>query len=228
MTPNLSEALKIYCQDGTKAFMNYLGKHSNPTLVGMLSDLMTIYLGDANSSTLREVVTTAIAGYERSSTKLGYNGRKTIAPGKVVACEVKPKNVRALDPKNRRLDGGGSFNDYTWARLEKDRKENPNILVSGFVDGRLIYIFEFPFTTKTFIARLQEQLERHLPDGDREGQYVRSAGFSWITYIDDARLIYRTSDLAEFRKYITGGVRENTNGFYKHIAEATLSEDRAR
>lgn len=225
MTPNLVEALKIYSLEGTQAFTRYLGSHSSPALVAMLCDLMTNYFGDKNSSTLRELVTTAVAGYERNTEKLGYNGCKTIAPGKVVQCEVKPKNVSpaAAGKTQTKLDGAGSFNDYTWARLEKDQKEAPNILVSGFVDGRLVYIFEFPFNSASFVDKLRGHLRKHLPDGDEEGRYVRGAGFSWGDYQSDARLVYRAPNMAEFREYITGGTREEPEGFYRLILETEVS-----
>ncbi|MGL4347767.1 MAG: hypothetical protein ACRCR9_06790 [Chitinophagaceae bacterium] len=39
----------------------------------------------------------------------------------------------------------GNFTDYTTERLEKDLKEKLNMLSSGFIDGELQYILEYPF-----------------------------------------------------------------------------------
>ena len=64
-------------------------------------------------------------------------------------CEAKPKNIQTegYDQKKSKpkLNGEGGFNDYTIERLKKDIKENPNLLSSGFIDGELQYILEFPF-----------------------------------------------------------------------------------
>jgi hypothetical protein len=40
-------------------------------------------------------------------------------------------------------------------RLKRDKKENLNILVSGFIDGKLIYIIEFPFNCPSFVKCLE-------------------------------------------------------------------------
>ena len=36
------------------------------------------------------------------------------------------------------------------------------MLVAGFVDGCLIYIFKFSFNEQSFTSRLQEQLKRNV------------------------------------------------------------------
>ncbi|MDR0723598.1 MAG: hypothetical protein LBF23_00210 [Endomicrobium sp.] len=78
------------------------------------------------------------------------------------------------------LNAGGNFSDYTWDRFDKNFKDNPNLLISGFVDGRLAYILEFPFKTKSFVAKLRVQLEKKFPNRIRkEGDYLRSAQFSF-------------------------------------------------
>ena len=211
MTPNLAKALRIYSMGSDDFCARMASDYNKPDLVGLLSVLLTLYINDRNSSTLREFLTVSIAGYEHSEAKIGYNGFKTIGAGKTVGCEVKPKNVRRQDLEDYRagrrpsppakLNGGGNFTDYTWARLEKDKKAAPNMLVSGFADGRLLYVLEFPFNTRAFLERLENRLRRKFPDGDVSGLYLRSADFDYSHHIDEATLVYRAADLEPFAEF---------------------------
>ncbi len=164
MNKELSEILRLYSTDTHERFSQRLINSSKETLIALLTDLLTMYLNDRNSSTLREYLTVTIAGYEHSESKIGFNGFKqnSIIGGKPIACEAKPKNFNTEDflsyqqGKRRKpapLNGNGNFTDYTYARFGKDTKANPHVLVSGFVDGKLIYVLEFPFRTKPFIKR---------------------------------------------------------------------------
>ncbi len=179
----------------------------------MLLDLLTTYYNDLNSSTMRELVVAVIAGYEPDSEKLGYNGfRQNTPTGPVEQCEIKPKNYRTdSTAKNPgKLNGGGSFSDYTWKRFQEDQAETLNMLVAGFVDGLLIYIFEFSFNAPSFISLLQTQLERRFPNGDIRGEYLRGLNFSFKHYKDAESLqtiyIAPPEKLAEAKPYITGPV----------------------
>ena len=214
MTPNLCKALRIYSMGSDDFCARMASDYNKPDLVGLLSVLLTLYINDRNSSTLREFLTTSVAGYEHNEAKIGHNGFKITGTGETIGCEVKPKNVRRQDFEDYRegrrpsepakLNGGGNFTDYTWARLEKDKKSAPNMLVSGFVDGRLLYILEFPFNTRPFVERLESRLRRKFPDGDVSGIYLRSADFNHSHYIDEAVLVYRAADLARFRDFFNG------------------------
>jgi hypothetical protein len=83
--------------------------------------------------------------------------------GKRIDCEVKPQNT---DSPKKKLTGRGSFNDYTLERFNKDLENNPTILVSGFVGGKLIYVFEFKF--KCLIKKLKSQLDHKFQEGQRK------------------------------------------------------------
>lgn len=172
-------------------------------LIYCFTDILTRYANDVNSSTLRELITMMKAGYKSkvSGTKLGYNG--TTSHG--TPCEVKPANIRS-DSGNK-LNGGGSFNDFTYERLDKYQQDKVTMVVSGFVDARLIYILEFPFSYSEFVQRLQEQLERHFARGKRApGQYLRGAQFSFKNYKDcpQLKVIYKDSQVTNFRQFLTG------------------------
>lgn len=126
--------------------------------------------------------------------KIGFNGYRQEALGKTINCEAKPKNIESLafweyqqgkrKTKPAKLNGGGNFTDYTWARLQRDKEANLNMLISGFIDGQLIFILEFSFNHSNFISHLEAQLRAKFPNGDESGLYLRSASFSFNNYKD--------------------------------------------
>lgn len=211
MNQDLLQLIKDYAtKDPAEVSTSLLGK-SKHNLVAILMDLLTTYYNDSNSSTVREMVVAEVAGYKHSPEKLGYNGfRHNTLIGERENCEIKPHNVRSNSKS--KLSGKGNFTDYTWAKFGRHQEENLNMLVAGFVDGRLIFIFEFCFNEPSFTSRLQEQLEKDLPDGDKPRRYVRSAAFSFDNYKNASSLktIYTASkrDLIEFQPHITKKVFE--------------------
>ena len=209
MNKELPEILKLYSTGTHEALSTYLVGKSKDTLIGVLVDLITMYINDKNSSTLREFITVTFAGYTHKEKKIGYNGFKQDAfSGKIINCEAKPKNVDTNSKSPDKLKGYGNFSDYRFARLEKDTKEKSlNMLVSGFVDGRLIYILEFPFSYSPFVNNLREQLLRRFPKGeDIPTEYLRSASFNYRHFINckDLKIIYLSSksELHKYQKYI--------------------------
>ena len=80
------------------------------------------------------------------------------------------------------------------------------MLISGFVDGKLIYILEFPFGTKSFIDKLQKQLDKRFPDGDKKGEFLRSANFDYRHYINSKEcqinFLLPKIELINFKEYI--------------------------
>jgi hypothetical protein len=110
MNQELTNVIKIYTTGTHKELSNYLIGKSKDTLIGMLVDLLTIYINDKNSSTIREFITVILAGYRHKETKIGYNGFKqdTFISGKTIKCEAKPKNVDTSLKSLRKLNGGGN------------------------------------------------------------------------------------------------------------------------
>lgn len=220
MNKELAEVLKIYSTDTHEHFTSRLINSSKETVISLFTDLLTTYINDHNSSTLREYLTVTIAGYEHSEGKIGFNGFKqnSIVGGKPIACEAKPKNFNTEDllaykegkrkGKPSNLNGNGNFTDYTYPRFKKDKKENPHVLVSGFVDGKLIYVLEFPFKTKVFVKNLNTQLEKHFPERKHiKGNFLRSASFTFKNYIysQELKIIFLLSrqELENYRAYIS-------------------------
>lgn len=184
MNQDLAQIVICYATRPHHALSELLLSKSKDNLISILTDLLTAYINDKNSSSLREFVTVSIAGYQHNPNKLGYNGYKqnSAIGGKPISCEAKPKNIQTdgYDQKKTKskLNGEGGFNDYTIERLRKDVKENLNLLSSGFVDGELQYILEFPFKT------VYERLKRQLPEKRVTGTYTRMASFNFSHYKD--------------------------------------------
>lgn len=198
MNRDLLEAVKTYATKPHSELSALLLQKSKDQLIALFTDLLTGYINDKNSSSIRELIIVSLAGYTHNDAKIGYNGYKQSSGigGKPISCEVKPKNINTEDNKIRksksRHNGHGNFTDYTHKRLAKDLKEKPNMLVAGFVDGELIFILEFPFNHKNFVIHLKKQLKRRFPRGDKLGEFLRSANFSFEDYKNckDLKLVY--------------------------------------
>jgi len=104
-------------------------------------------------------------------------------------------------------------------RLLKDKREKYlNMLVSGFIDGRLIYIIEFPFNFSDFIKNLEDKIKRWQDKlkGSKsvKGQFLRSANFDFRDYINcpNIKIVYllRKSELEAYKPYIV-------EDFYKFL-----------
>jgi hypothetical protein len=201
MNETLKKLVILYSTQNLKEFYNHIGGLSQPTLISVLLDLLTIYFNDKNSSKLRELTTLWLSGFEPSLEKLGYNGyRMDAQTGNVQHCEVKPKNTD--NPENK-LNGGGSFNDYTEERLSADLRNNPTVLISGFVKGKLIYIIEIKF--ECLKDKLEELLKKRFPNGRKPGEYLRSGVFSLKDYINcpHFKIVYLRRDWQDFKEYLS-------------------------
>ncbi len=211
MNKELEEVIKLYSTQDHFEVTKYLLEKSKDSVNAILLDLLTMYFNDKNSSTLREYMLVTVSGFTPSEEKLGYNGyRQTTIDGKRVVenCEAKPKNINTNKAKITKLSGGGGFNDYTFERLEKHKKENPTVLVGGFIDGKLIHVFRFSFNSHPFVKRLRKQLLKKYPNGkDVKGDWLRSATFGLNDYKNIADLsvdvLVSKNVLLGFRKYIT-------------------------
>jgi len=229
MNQELANVIKIYSTGTHSELSSYLIGKSKDTLIGMLVDLLTMYINDKNSSTIREFITVTLAGYTHKVRKIGYNGFKQDAfiSGKTIKCEAKPKNIDTEEfekyergerkTRPSKLNGGGNFTDYTPMRLQKDKEEKDlNMLVSGFIDGKLVYILEFPFNSPDFVRNLEKKIEKWETklNGSRDvkGQFLRSADFDYkdFIYSPHLKIIYllSKSELEKYKPYISSGFFE--------------------
>jgi hypothetical protein len=200
MNQDLSQIVIYYATKPHKELAELLLSKSKDNLIACLNDLLTTYINDKNSSSLREFVTVSIAGYTHNPNKLGYNGYKHSSEigAKPINCEAKPKNIQTEGYENKKtkpkLNGEGGFNDYTVKRLEKDMEENVNLLCSGFIDGQLQYIIEFPFSA--VYERLKIALQKLV------GPYLRSATFNFSHYkhCKELKIIYCNKEIIQTNK----------------------------
>ncbi len=89
------------------------------------------------------------------------------------------------------------------------------MLISGFVEGKLVYILEFPFNYSEFTKHLEEQLYKRFKEGkDITGQFLRSANFDYKQFTNCKTLkvayLLGKNKLREYSQYI---VRD----FYKFL-----------
>jgi len=159
--------VKRYATKSSDEFVGWFAEHPKASVIALLTDLITTYMNDPNSSYLRELA------------------------------------VVSISQRIRRLNGRESFNDHTWARFEKDLKENLNVLTAGFIESKLISINEFPFGCLK--NRIREVLEKHLPTGNFPSRYVRSVSFFFKHYRDCPKLrtLYSLPcpELSRFERY---------------------------
>jgi len=231
MDKDLAKIIKAYSALSHKDYEKTLKGCPQSKIAGMFTKLLTVYMTDKNSSTLREFLTVTMAGYKHQTKKIGYNGFKHSSAGKPISCEAKPKNVSVSDWEDyqagkrgnfQKLNGSGNFTDYTFKRFRQDRKERINMLVSGFVDGQMLYLLEFPFTDSVFMGRLHQQLQKRFPNPNNKkpGEFLRSAKFNYAHYINSKglKVVYCNKRLIEKNKRLI------VLKFYKKLVE--LSERR--
>lgn len=190
------EILNLYFTSHDR-LIPFLKKTEKEAVIRCLVNIIDRYANDVNSSALREDFTLIKTGYSPSHKKLGYNGKTPNGR----PCDVKPINVRS--GSGNKLNGGGNFTDFTYERLERYLKDNVLMLVSGFVDGCIVYILEFSFSYLE--KEIRRQLDKFFQKSRRAGEYLRSASFSFKHYKDspDLRLVYKTPNLDKFRKFLT-------------------------
>ena len=151
---------------------------------------------DSNSSSLREDVTKWMIGKEASISKHGYDDD-------FEAIEVKPKNYTGKG----KLNGGGSFNDFTWRRDETYHNDNVIVVTSGFVFGKLVFVTQFSYDVLR--PKIQQALDKQLPDGDVTNRYVRSASFSYLNWRDsDFTVSYKSDKFESFKPFMVKGLYE--------------------
>ena len=162
----------------------------------LLLELLGEMSKDKNSSTFREGVTLGILGKNQSVTKLGYDSDEE-------PIEVKPKNISS--DSNKKFDGSGNFSDFTWARHKKYQNDNVKMMVSGFLDGKVLFVISFDYNSTDFVNEIERQLTKHLPDCDVSSRYVRSVKFSYKHFntSDSLKIEYLSPEFKIFENKFT-------------------------
>lgn len=154
----------------------------------LVYNLITEFANDLNSSKFREDVTKLMVGLRPSEGKLGYDDD-------FEAIEVKPVNFTGRG----KLDGKGSFSDFTWKRHKKYLADNVRMLVSGFYMGKLLFIVEFPYAS--IKDRVESVLSRKLPNGDMKGVYVRTTAFTYKHWQEQThKILYVRETIDMYKK----------------------------
>ena len=157
------------------------------------SVLLDMYLNDKNSSTLREEITLMVSNVFSVNKKLSYDGFDVYGNH----YEVKPLNIISSKPLKKKLDGSGSYNDLTWARHRKYLLERPFVLISGFIDGHLAYIFEVPYSI--FSSKIEQKLMENLGENDQKFKYLRSFKFTYKDWIEASPKPIFITDIEELK-----------------------------
>ena len=162
----------------------------------LLLEILNEMSCDKNSSSFREGVTLRVLGKKQSVTKLGYDSDEE-------PIEVKPKNISSNS--NKRFDGSGNFSDFTWARHKKYVSDNVKMLVSGFLDGKVLFVISFNYNSPEFVKEVERHLIKHLPDGDITSRYVRSVKFNYKHFMtsDSLKIEYLVPELSKFESKFT-------------------------
>lgn len=179
-----------------------LGKKTKQ-LDPLLEELIQFSMNDPNSSQLREAITAKVAGCISIP---GKKGRDALDEKTGREKEIKPKNYTG-----KATNGGGCFNDYTRARLEKDKQYGLEIIHSLFVDGRVVYVLEFDFDA------IAEKLERQIIEKCEVhgNDYVRTASWYYTDWINhpSLKIHYIDFDLIDSTKC----VNKNLNAGLKRV-----------
>tara|TARA_R100000152_G_C6767595_1_gene192852 strand:- start:853 stop:1677 length:825 start_codon:yes stop_codon:yes gene_type:complete len=170
-------------------------------------------MNDKNSSTLREQVTLDLLDdYVDIPGKHFYDGYNSSTK---VYGEVKPVN-------SGKLDGGGGITDFASEdnikRLIKDHylwsNDRLNMIVSGFVNGRIVYIIEFPYSYKPFsqslidysFDRFEGKTKEDVKNGNsRQGKSTRVFNFNYNDYKDcpDLKIRFINEDISDYESNLT-------------------------
>ncbi|MCX8008406.1 MAG: hypothetical protein N3A54_01745 [Patescibacteria group bacterium] len=162
--------------------------------------VIDFYLQDKNSSSLREIITLMVADVTPYYRKTFYDGFDKFGNYYEVKC------MSVDDTSKKKLNGGGSYNDMTWFRHDKYKKDNPYILISGFIKGKLIYIFQTKY--ESFVPFIDEKIFSSLgkrTDEQKAMNYLRSIKFCYTQWkdFDNLETIYITNeDSFLTKKYI--------------------------
>ncbi|GAB4541243.1 MAG: hypothetical protein Fur0020_10600 [Thermodesulfovibrionia bacterium] len=90
------------------------------------------------------------------------------------------------------------------------------MLVSGFVDGKLIYILEFPFNSPDFVRNLEMKIQKWQDklkgSNSIKGQFLRSADFDYKDFMNSPNLkivyLLKKDELKKYKPYISEGFYE--------------------
>jgi hypothetical protein len=83
--------------------------------------------------------------------------------------------------------------------------DNVKMLVSGFLDGKVLFVISFNYNSPEFVKEVERHLIKHLPDGDITSRYVRSVKFNYKHFMtsDSLKIEYLVPELSKFESKFT-------------------------
>lgn len=187
----MNEFFTNYASYPNNVIQNVLPFIGKKHLISLVENMIQQMLTDKNSGFLREKVTLNMLGIKQNESKLGYDSLSG-------NYEVKPTNISTN--KKTKLNGHGNITDHRWERHQKFLSDNMKILISGWIDGCIIYILEVAY--KDMVSHIEPQLKKHLPNGDIKNTYVRSVSFSHIHYKNTYKIRWISDNLTDYKKWI--------------------------
>ena len=189
-----------------KILINYSLDKLKRKLDREFKELIELYLNDKNSSTIRQFITSTVCGYKNSFKKLGYDAIDSDGNHKEIKPTNKPKTCKS------RYAGKFGISDYTVDRYGKDIHANVRVLQSFFLDGRLMYVMEFPLIDCD--KRMRFLIDKFVV---KKGQkQIRSAEFSFRDLnLDNIVVKYVSKNIADCKHIVS----EN---LYKFVTESKV------
>jgi hypothetical protein len=203
MNKELLKLATYYCTDRNKLNEN-LNVYPKEC-VDIIKDLLDLNFSDPNFSSLAEAVPINIAGYLPHEKKHGYDGFKgeTYETG-YEWVENKPKKSISLDGViSNKLNGSGGFADYTLRRLNDDKSlgDKLYLLVSGFADGNLLYVYKVPHNYPEFMNHIENRTLKLINEGVR---VLPSFSYKNYEYCQDIELTWIRDDIENYYEYMSG------------------------
>ncbi|NBP55807.1 hypothetical protein EBU71_04575 [bacterium] len=166
---------------------------------------LEVNLTDPNFSSLAEAVPLEMCGYEQVPGKHGYDGYLGSSPEdaqEVVEAKPEKSYLKEDGSVSGKLNGGGSYADYTIERLERDKSLGDKLvlLISGWVNGDLIYVYKVPHNHPNFVHKIEERTNQLISQGKRV-----LPSFSYTNYMDcqDIRLVFLKDNLSDYSQYMS-------------------------
>lgn len=190
----------MFNQEVSRHFPQESGKIAFESMINSI-------LTDSNFSALAESIPMAMYGYNHNIKKHGYDGFKGLDYDNSKSyAESKPQKKLSTD--SRKLNGGGGFSAYSFERYYRDLElgDNLKLIISGWIDGKLIYAYAVPHNYSPFMNHLLEKLkEKKLSTNDGLKGLDIKVPFSYIHYKDceDIEMIYINPNFDNYLSHIS-------------------------
>lgn len=202
MKKHTVDLAKIFALDKDN-FTELLDSFNKEEYKQIIVDLLMANLTDPNYSSLAEAIPIRLANYNPNEDKEkhgydGFIGESFDNATKYV--EHKPKKT---NNKSKKLDGSGGFADYTIEKLNKDKSlgDKLNLMISGWVNGNLIYAYELPQNYSPFMEQIEKRTLKCISNGKR---VLPTFGYNHYKNCTSIKLIYLSPDFDNYKDYLTG------------------------